>query len=554
MKGPSVTTKTFNAPIHRQANNGTSGNSTLMTLSASINGGEGPSVLYTGFPATTPAAVTTNNITITPSSVTDYYTGNETGYYLTSANAITSTGLSAGSGVNNLTATQTFANATVASASTPFYYDTPVTGAPACSINELNISSSTKVSGISIYSPPTGGDTPTLTVDASANNMGKHFYRSPLITYNYAINGITMGPTGENGLGAVNSGDISGNMFKTGTLRFSSNLVGTTDMTRIDISANAYNIEGSSPLTGRSFNVITDASSVTLVTQTLPSAIPELVSGASPVVGFRIWSAPSLISPFRCPDLSYNGVLYYTRPYNNEWDISRVTQVGEIVGPTATSYNNATTELLIKNGLFTSDVSGSTVYVDYRGFAGNSSINYSSIIPSATFRFASFCWKLAPTSTSTIRLILKINSINILPVVSGTSMTVSGTAIPILFCFQEAETPSNYGTAVVNGASVTYYNTVWLNANLSSGIQATPTNVTPSSTSTTNRFGTLNGSLGSAYPVTVSGTTGDYTATISAFVPTWRVRTTPTYLYVRICLPMNKEIKFGSVSANIIVA
>jgi hypothetical protein len=555
LKETSVTTLPFNAPIHRQANNGASGNSTLMTLSASLNGGAGPSVLYTGFPATTPSPATTNNITITPNSVTDYYTGqlNKTGYYLTSSNIITATQLSAGSGVNTLSATQTFSTgATGATASTPFYYDTPVTSAPTCSINDLSISSSTKVSGISIYTPPTGGATPTITIDASASNMGNYFYRSPLITYNYAVNGTAMGPTGESGLGAVNPSDISGNMFKTGTLRFSSTLPSVTDMTRIDISANAYNVYGPSELTGRSFNVITDASSVKFVTQTLPSSIPELQRGVS-TVGFRIWSAPSLISPYFCPDLSYNGVLYYTIAYDNSWDISRMTQVDEIAGPTATSYNNARMEPLIKNGLFTTPPAGA--YTDYSGSAGNSTINYSGI-SSTGFRFASFCWKL-PIGPTATKLMFTINSINI-ATLSSAKLAINGSVIPLYYCFQDPSNPNAYGSTIVNGQTIRYYNTVWINANLTTGTQATATTVVPSSTSTVNRFGTLYGGGSSLYGggssvgtgVAITGSAGNYTATLPAFIPAWEV-TTPIYLYARVGIPMNKDAQFGAVSVTL---
>ena len=532
IKGTSVTTSPFNAPIHRQANYGTGGTSTLMTLYAALNGIAGPSVLYKGFPATTPAAATTNNITITPNSVTDYYT-DQPGYYLTSTDTIAATQLSAGSGVNTLTATQTFANSTSASASAPFYYETPITTAPACSINELNISSSIKVSGISIYSPPAGGATPTITIDASANNMGKYFYHSPLITYNYAINGTTMGPTDETGLSAVNASDISGNMFKTGALRFSSALAGATDMTTIDISANAYNIFGAGETIGRSFNVITDASSVKFVTETLPSAIPELVPIASPVVGFRIWSAPSVISPYDCPDLSYNGVLYSDSPYDNSWDITAP---------------NASTEPLIRNGLFTSPNAGG--YINYSGFAGNSTINYSSI-PSAGLRFASFCWKLPITQKSTTNLTFTINSINI-AALSNNRLTIDGLSIPIFYCFQEAENPSRYGIDVT-AAVITYYNTVWLNANLAGADPVTSYQAVPSATSTAGRFGTLYGGVDSSHPITLSGSTGNYTATIPAFIPAWPVQRT-TYLYARIALPMTKVAQFGAVSAAITIS
>jgi hypothetical protein len=534
IKETQVATLPFNAPIHRKANRGAAGTSRLMTLSATLNGATGPSVNYSGFPATTPSASpSTGGMTITPNSVTDYYAGDQPGYYLTSSNTITAVGLSAGSDVNILTATQTFSTGTTgASASATFYYD-PITSPPACSINELSISSSTKVSGISIYIPPTDGSTPSITIDASASNMGNYFYRSPLITYNYAVNGTAMGPTGESGLSAVAPGDISGNMFKTGTLHFSSTVPVMTDMTRIDISANAYNIFGTSETIGRSFNIITDASSVKFVTQTLPSSIPELVPLASPVVGFRIWSAPSVMSPYDSPDLSYNGVLYYNSPYDNSWDITAP---------------NASTELLIKNGLFTTPNAGG--YSNYSGFAWNSTINYSSI-PSTGLRFASFCWKLPITTKSTTNLTFTINSINI-AALSNNRLTIDGLSIPIFYCFQEAENPSAYGIDVTT-AVITYYNTVWLNANLAGIDPVTSYQAVPSTTSNAGRFGTLYGGVDSSHPITLSGSTGNFTATIPAFIPAWPVQRT-TYLYARIALPMTNAAQFGAVSAAITIS
>jgi hypothetical protein len=534
LKGPSVTTLPFNAPIHRLANRGTSGNSTLMTLSATLNGATGPSVLYAGFPATQPSAVTTNNITITPSDVADNYPG-QPGYYLTSTNAISATGLSAGSSVNTLTATQTFANATVASASTNFYYDTPVTEVPACSINGLSIPS-TKVSGLSIYAPPTGGATPTITVDASASNMGNYFYRSPLITYNYAINGVAMGPTGESGLGAVNPSDISGNMFKTGTLRFSSALAGTTSMTRIDISANAYNISGASPLTGLSFDVITDAASVTFVTD--PSSIPILTAstaGAPTLIpGFRIWSAPitaNASAPVAtvCPDLSYNGILYYTMPYDNAGSL------------TSTDPSGCGTELLIRNGLFVTPLTTPSAYINYSTYAGNSGRDYSTITSSTKYRFATFCWKL-PTPTSYANLTFTINSIFALTRVTSTGVIrASGTDMSVFYAFQNAGDPSSFPIS-----NSTKYNSVWINANKGTNPSANGTTFANSYNTVSTRFG----SLGQGSPnTTANAATG--TATFKVFIPVTSPVPANVYLYLRIGMPLDKDYRFGSVNATL---
>jgi hypothetical protein len=203
---------------------------------------------------------------------------------------------------------------------------------------------------------------------------------------------------------------------------------------------------------------------------------------------------------------------------------------------------------LIKNGLFTTPLAGG--YINYSGFAGNSTINYSNI-PSTGLRFASFCWKLPITKKSTTNLTFTINSINI-AALSNNRLTIDGLSIPIFYCFQEAENPSAYGIDVTTTV-ITYYNTVWLNANLVGADPVTSYQAVPSATSTTDRFGTLYGGTDSSYPITLSGSTGDFTATIPAFIPAWPVQRT-TYLYARIALPMTKTAKFGAVSAAITIS
>jgi hypothetical protein len=146
------------------------------------------------------------------------------------------------------------------------------------------------------------------------------------------------------------------------------------------------------------------------------------------------------------------------------------------------------------------------------------------------------------SANSTKTLTFTINSINI-AAITNSKLTIDGSIIPIYYCFQEAENPSIYGNP--------YYNTVWLNANLAPNTPVNSSQAIPSATSTVGRFGTLYGGAGSL--ITLSGSTGNFTATIPAFIPAWPVQRT-TYLYARIALPMSRTAKFGAVSAAITTA
>ena len=536
----------FDAPIHRQANRGPlQETGALMTLTAKVNSTIGPSVSYTGFPAVTPSPATVNSITITPNSVVDYYgTGNaNSGFYLTSKNTISASGLIPGSASNTLTATQTFKNVTTSSATASFYYDAPVTTAPTCLINELSVSSSTKVSGVSLYNNPLGNIIPSIAVNATASKMGTYFYRSPLITYNYTIDNALIRNNSETDLTNVLSSDISGNMFTTGTLRFAippyTLPTGTsiTNATTFTVNAYANNIYGIGELTSRSFSVLTDASSVTFVNTTLPSSIPTLGLTTAAVIGCRVWSAPSVSN--NCPDLSYNGIMYHNCLYDNSWDITSTNQ-SSANGPIDTS-----TELMIKNGLFTTDASAA--YINYIGTAGNSTINYSSIGRTATdYRFVTFCWKLNPRPTTAYKTLkFTINSINKLtPYYQGYySLGINDDNLPnilVFYAFQESSQPSLKGK----------YNSGWLNANTPSTISpgANSTSVQYDPNSSVVRYGAVNSQIASISPRLTTSTT----TTLSVFVPTVTPTLEATYLYLRIGVPMsNLNIQFGSVSATL---
>ena len=539
IKETQALTLEFDAPIHRQANRGPlQETGTLMTLTAKVNSTVGPSVAYTGFPATKPLPATANSITITPNSVVDYYgTGNaNSDFYLTSKNTISASGLVAGTTMNTLTATQTFKNLTTSSATASFYYDTPVTTAPTCLINSVSISPMTKVSGVSVYNNPSGNA--IVTTDASATNMGAYFYRSPLITYNYTIDGTLVATKGETNLTNVRSSDISnGNMFTNGNLNFSTphTLTNVTSITSITVNAVAKNIFGNSSLTSKSLSVVTDAASVTFA-NTMNQSIPTLIPN-TPIVGRRVWSAP-IVSNF-CPDLLYNGKQYYTYPYDDSWNITSTSQTS------GTDTVDTSKELMIKNGLFTTN---DAAYIDYSGTAGNSGINYSGVVRTATsYKFATFCWKLEAREDYA-GLTFTFNSINSLtPLLVGGRNTFSINTVQatdavkdkirVFYAIQDGSNPS------VN--STVSYNTVWINGNVTS--TATGANTPYNPASTTNRYGNLGGLLSPG----VSPTSGS-TTTLKVFLQPQLISNSSTYLYLRLGIPMwNTNIQFGSVSATI---
>ena len=522
----SITTLAFDAPIHRLSNRGNlqgPTGATLMTLSATLNGGTGPSVAYKGFGNTvppTPPAV--NNITITPSSVSDYQTvSGAQGFYLKSTNSITVSagGLTAGPTLNTLTAVQAFTNGSAgASASTTFYYDAPITAGPTGSINAVNISSALNmVSGLAVLS-----GTPTITVDVSANNMGSYFYSAPLITYKYTINNA-IGTFAENNLANVKSSDYDANKFVNGTLNFSSPIItsslASTYSKSIIVDASANNVYSGAVLQNKTIAVITDGPSQALAY--LVSSVPTLVANTL-APGFRIWSAPALSN--NCPELSYNGTPYSTIPYDNSGNL------------TSTEPTGCGIELLLSNGLFTTPAitpAASSAYIDYRGYIGNASVNYSGI--SATgYRFASFCWKLTASQTAYTKLSFTINSIyncTIATADGSNLLLMNNIKVPIFYAFQDTSS---------SAYNETTFNTVWINANSN-------TNGVSSGNffDTTNKYGYYGGITSAA--VTISG----QNATINTYMPAINPVKGSVYLYLRIAVHMEKDIRFGSVSAKI---
>jgi hypothetical protein len=306
------------------------------------------------------------------------------------------------------------------------------------------------------------------------------------------------------------------------------------------VNAVAKNIFGESLLTGKTLNVITDAASVTFANTMNQSSIPTLPLN-TPTIGRRVWSAPA-VSTF-CPDLSYNGILYNNFLYDDDWDITSTSQ------PSANGPINTSTELMIKNGLFTTT---EAAYADYRGYAGNAGINYSGVGRVTTptdYRYATFCWKLQTNPTSYKTLKFTFNSINTLSSVSSGGyniLNINNTSalakkILLFYAFQDASDPSYSG-----GSVPVKFNTNWITGN-NGAITVNATSASYDKNSATNRYGAKFGLISPGFAADNSTTT-----TGSVYIPTINSLSNPTYLYLRVGIPMNNlNIQFGSVTATI---
>ena len=519
-----ITTALFEAPIHRFANRGVlegSPGTTLMTLTAMLNGVTGPSRTYLGFSSTNlPAPVVSNNVTITPTRVIDYYckqSAEQKGFYLKTFTKITVdvAGVSAGSAQNTLTATQTFSNgATGTSASTSFYYDTSVTTVPYGTINAISIP-------IDYFKPVCGVyilyGTPTIGIDVSANNMGSYFYCSPLITYKYT-NGANTVISSESTLDAVVSGiDIGGGRFTNGNLGFKSSFttasadLTSTYSTSITIDASASNVYGTGQITSKTIKVITDGPSYVLAYSV--QSIPTL-NVTEPTAGFRIWSAPTVSN--YCPDLSYNGTFYLNFPYDNSKKIKN---------------SDYESELFISNGLFATPASSTGGYIDYDDYILNSRVYYQTILGyPGVYKFVSFCWKLGESASSYRMISFTIDSIDTPTYQPGTgTLFMNNEKVKMFYAFQDTSQPTTYNGNTLNSG--------WIDANSTDGNGSSMgTYWLPG-----NRYGNYGGNLS----VIISGTT----ATVNAFIPSTNPVNNYVYLYLRIVVPSDKSIRFGKVSA-----
>lgn len=520
------TSSSFLTPINLTRGTTATGLMTLTTqIVNNITTTTGPSIVFNGFPATTPSAVTLNNITTTP-TVSDTYTspgGAQTGFYLQSGNTVS---LAAGVFVASqydyvLTVSQT-GNYT-GSATFRFQYDTNP-GIPSLLFTTFNLSPGTFFSNISGIKVMSG--TPQFDVVIIASNMGNYYYSSPLISFTNAITG-SWSPSSETNLTNVTAGIVNG-AFTTGVITItrtttqvpSSPLISAalTSMytNAFTLSAIARNMNTNSATTpATAIPAIVDGPSVTLIYSTLAQTLP-LLENAVERIGFRVTSATS-DSTSKVPPFNSSGTPYANTAYDNTLDIS------------------STEEIQVSNGVFTSGGPAYS-YLNYASYRYSSSsfntLNYSTISKSAgVYRYTTFAWRLK-ASYPNVYATLAFRMYNTTGVTITNNLAYAG-ASPIRLFYRIENAVSSSPT---DGTNIS---TAWINGNSLSAPTASSGNYYLPGTYTSAPYsglliGASNISTYTNFPV---------------FTPILNINTETVNIYCRIGIPMNVNFSFSHISA-----
>ena len=563
------TSPSFTIPIQTTENRGTSSVkiaalSTFFTSPCTIIG---PTVFYDGFPATNPGTLTVSSQTITPSLPTDKYSASLTQnkfFYLNAANTVTlQTGLfNPHSTIYTFNAKlyQSSPTTVTTTTNTPisFYYDGSP-GTPAINTIQFNYltgspPTATWVSGVKVIN-----GTPAFSTVTTATNLGKFFYRSPIITYSNTVAGsVNTGneATLANAISGVNTGQLISPVTFYNTSVTTPSLT-TLFASNVSMSATASNTDSGSATVSASLNTMIDGRSVTLI-NTIPSSVPVLTGGVSNA-GTRIWSFSSFdttsiyVPPFVFPlahlSTSYTTILYDTTTFhaNSLVDTSLTYKLEK--------------ELQVASGAHRTKGSFTYSYLDYTdkyySATLQNTVNYTSISASG-IRFATFAWK-APTVTGLTynNLIFYISylnassnsdsvSVNITTnQVYFTSGSLSSSPPDQLFIYYRLEDNTTNQTILpTNSLSPT---TVWLDANGSTTNAATGTNYFVDGTTTKTQ---ILGGITTGASITDQGS-GNGLITIPAFIPGFTVSGRDVRLICRIGIPMNWNFAFTYIYAKI---
>jgi cytoskeletal protein CcmA (bactofilin family) len=574
----------FIIPVHTLSNRGSASTSTIMSLSSSLTWGGGSSVsgataTYKGFPASTSPSTTTGNSMTISTAVSDYYTGNTSGYsgyylhatstFTIPASVFTTNGASGNSSTISLTASSS-AGTSLTTTST-FYYEsysgtTPSIGTfiinklytSTLPISTYNSSSHTVanynvalVSGVYVlYSS-------SIYVDVSCTNMGNigtYFYTNGnIVTYSNVNSGLSVSSNSETNLYNLSTG--SNVTFGTtnkifGTIGFTRSLPLSISSgyygTSIGLSAQAKDFYGNTvTATATSISTIYDYPSVTLLYSTFANT-PQTVTSSN-TTAYRLFSGYTNSETTQTitgilPSTSY-GTSYavsYSIPYDNSWNIYTKATIDT---------SNATEELQVVNGYFITKTFATT-YPSYYGYANYSSYRYgcstitgssftnsadyssiTTITPSYGYRFATFCWKLDTSAYSKFKIVITFNS-NTPPYLkpADSCLYPDSGYTKLIYVHYKLENSSNTTLASTNGIT-----TSWVDANSNSS----------SAFSSSSWYKTDNVYNGKS-TMSVSSNVATITALFQGTLTTLVANTT-TYLYVRIGLPMSISTAINNV-------
>ena len=552
------TTSAFVSPIHNVAIRGKTftGTLSMSTVITSPVITTGPQIFYNGFPATTPSAVTLNNVTLTPTTVYDRFAAlgcnaPYQGYFLSASNTVT---LGAGIFVANstiytlqTTAIQsTSAGITTGQGTFSWYYDgSPGTAAitdAAFAYSPTTAPSYTAISGVqTVYG------TATFSTIVGASNLGNYFYANPILSYTFTAGSASLTTT-ETNLTRIVSGSNGGRLAQSSRIGFSNGTVTSASLasawaSTVTLAVYSANLSGNSATSNVYLSTIIDGPSYTLITTTLPATLPTATT-ASALAGCRIWSFSS-----------FDGTNIYVVPFvyanagNNSYTSYLYSHANSLIDNTVAT-TPAFKELQVANGAHRSVGTAGFAYLNYAGrFYGNSlqnSITYTSIIRDTTLRFATFGWKTASSATNYTKVTFVVNYLtagtdtiavsNSLAVFSaGNYPTVATDKVFLFYRIEDQASilPTNAGSAT----------TCWLDANGTTGNAA----------SALNYYNDTTGNQTQIYGGVASGATlASGTITFpNVFVPAFATSGKDIRIIARFGVPMNWNFAMTTITAQL---
>ena len=552
------TTSAFVSPIHNVAIRGKTftGSLSISTVITSPVITPAAQIFYNGFPATTPSAVTLNNVTLTPTSVYDRFTAlgcnaPYQGYFLSASNTVTlGVGIFvANSTINTLQTTaiqSTSAGITTGQGTFSWYYDgAPGTAAitdAAFAYSPTTAPSYTAISGVqTVYG------TATFSTIVGASNLGNYFYASPILSYTYLAGSASLTTT-ETNLTRIISGSNGGRLAQAARIGFSNGSVTSASLTStwassIRLAVFSSNLAGNSATSNVFLSTIIDGPSYTLITTTLPAVLPTATTSAT-TVGCRIWS----FSSFDGTNV-YVPPFIYTNAGNNSYTSYLYSHANSLIDNTVASIP-ASKELQVANGAHRTVGTSGVAYLNYAGtYYGNllqNSITYTSITRNTTLRFATFGWKTASSATNYTKATFVVNYLtsgtdtiaitNNLAVFSAGNFPTVATDKVFLFYRVEDQAsilPTDAGSAT----------TTWLDANGTTGNAATALNY----------YNDTTGNQTQIYGGVASGaTSGSGTITFpNVFVPAFATSGKDIRIIARFGVPMNWNFAMTTITLQL---
>ena len=544
------TSSNFVVPLHILTNRGTT-SAGIATLATAISGpftSTGPTVTFGGFPATTPVAGTQSNLTVTPTNVFDQYTtpARYQGFYLKGSNTVTIRQATFSTSQTQYTHTTTLTQvASPITSQLSFYYD-GLLGTATVLDMAFNFSvgtppTNTYISGVNVISGQ-----PTLSTITGASNLGKFFFKSPILSYTNTTGSVTTSfseTTVSNIISGVSDGQFSQSQrigFSNGSFQLNSLAAAYALSTSMTVTAaNASNT--SAAFLATPLQCVIDGPSVTLINTTLPAS-PETLSSNVAEKGCRIWSYSNYDATTFVPPYIYSLGAGSNYSFTDFLYTAATTHTSSIID--ATLGHPLITELQVTNGAHRSKGTRTDCYIDYRikKYSATlfNTVNYTSVTTSGV-RFATFAWKIAAQSTnySVLRFTLTYVSADSDAIsVVNNLIVFTGTADKI-YVFYRVEDQSSI--VPTNGTSAS---TVWLDANGTIANSATALTYYVDTTGTYQQiYGGVTSGATLASPTIIFP---------SLFIPSFSTESPKDIRIIcKIGIPMNRNFAFTQVTATL---